>query len=250
MDRMTERCPERTNVGAFMAGALSSEEHGRFAEHLSGCGECAAETVDLAPVFAMLDHVTQPSPLFADGDVPAGLRDRVLAAVDRAGTEAVIHSVRHLETRPVVTLTAAGDVVAGVGRRQRTTRRMIAIAAVAAAAVVALAGGGLLVAHSRQSGHVPQFALATLRKGDPVTMTARVRAVGTGTVAELVVWNSKPDAVYGVWFESPDGKRIPIGSFRGSAHEVRFRGETAVLRNGIVAVGVWAEGGDVTRADL
>lgn len=244
---MTERCPERTNVGAFMAGALSAEEHARFAEHLSGCGECAAETVDLAPVFAMLDHVTQPSPLFADGDVPAGLRDRVLAAVDRAGAEAVIHSVRHLETRPVVPLTAAGEFVAGVGRRPRATRRIVAIAA---AAAVALAGGGLLVARSRQSGHVPQFALATLRKGDPVTMTARVRAVGTGTVAELVVWNSKPDAVYGVWFEAPDGKRIPIGSFRGSAHEVRFRGETAVLRNGIVAVGVWADGGDVTRADL
>ena len=242
---MTERCPERTNIGAFMAGALSSEEHARFAEHLSGCGECAAETVDLAPVFAMLDHVTQPSPLFADGDVPAGLRDRVLAAVDRAGTEAVIHSVRHLETRPVVPVPARGEV--GLGRRQRTTRRIVAIAA---AAAVALAGGGLLVARSRERGDVPQFALSTLRKGDPVTMTARVRAVGTGTVAELIVWNSKPDAVYGVWFESPDGKRIPIGSFRGSAHEVRFRGETAVLRNGIVAVGVWADGGDVTRGDL
>ena len=244
MDRMTERCPERINVGAFMAGALSSEEHARFAEHLSGCSQCAAETVDLAPVFAMLDHVTQSLPLFADGDVPAGLRDRVLAAVDRAGTEAVIHSVRHLETRPAVTLPAAGDVVR---RRRRPTPRIIAMAA---AAAIALTGGGLLVAHARRSEHVPQFALATLRKGDPVTMTARVRAVGTGTVAELVVWNSKPDAVYGVWFESPDGKRIPIGSFRGSAHEVRFRGETAVLRNGIVAVGVWADGGDVTRGDL
>ena len=244
MDRMTERCGERTSVGAFMAGALPPEEHARFAEHLSGCSECTAETVDLAPVFAMLDHVTEPSPSLGDGDVPTGLRDRVLAAVDRAGTDAVMHSVRHLDTRPAVTLAAGGDVVA---RRRRPSPRIVAAAA---AVAIALAGGGLLVARSRQSGHVPQFALSTLRKGDPVTMTARVRAVGTGTVAELVVWNSKPDAIYGVWFESPDGKRIPIGSFRGSAHEVRFRGETAVLRDGIVAMGVWADGGDVTRADL
>ena len=243
MDRMTERCPERGNVGAFLAGALVADEHARFATHLSTCDECGGEARELAPVFAMLDQVVDSSSLTDATELPDGLRERVLGAVDRAGTDAVMASVRRLEPPTEVPAPARP-----ASRPRRVRRPWIA----AVAAAVALVVGGLAATQLGGSGGGPQIALSTLTTRDPVTMKARVKTLGTGTgtVVELVVENSIPDAEYGVWFEAPDGKRISVGSFRGRSGEIRFRGETAVRRDGIVALGAWSDGGDVTRAEL
>ena len=244
---MTERCPERVNVGAFLAGALVAEEHARFAVHLSTCDECSGEANDLAPVFAMLDQVFESASLGDEPDLPAGLRDRVLGAVDRAGTDAVMESVRRLDPSPPVPLAARSASVTPTNVRPRQIRR--SWIAAAAAAIVVLVGGFAATQLGGSSGG-SQIALSTLTTRDPVTMKARVKTLGTGTVVELVVENSIPDAQYGVWFEAPDGKRISVGSFRGRSGEIRFRGETAVRRDGIVALGAWSDGGDVTRAEL
>ena len=247
MDRMTERCPERVNVGAFLAGALVADEHARFATHLSTCDECGGEAGVLAPVFAMLDQVVDPSSLTDAAEIPDGLRERVLGAVDRAGMDAVMASVRRLEPPTAV---PAPDGPESQARQTRRVRRMRRPWIAAVAAAVALAVGGLAATQLGGNGGGPQIALSTLTTRDPVTMKARVKTLGTGTVVELVVENSIPDAEYGVWFEAPDGKRISVGSFRGRTGEIRFRGQTALRRAGIVALGAWSDGGDVTRADL
>ena len=91
---MTERCPDRTNVGAFMAGALSSEEHARFAEHLSGCGECAAETVEL---YRLAGEVYPPVAPQKDGvltsEVVPGFRLPVRAVFDEAVNLAALREI-------------------------------------------------------------------------------------------------------------------------------------------------------------
>ena len=93
---MTERCPQLVDLGAFMAGALPPDEHVRFAVHLGTCADCQAEATALAPVFAMLDQVVTSSAV-EEPELPAGMRERVLGAVDRAGTDAVMASVRRLD---------------------------------------------------------------------------------------------------------------------------------------------------------
>ena len=130
---------------------------------------------------------------------------------------------------------------------QHQTRLLLAIAAAIVGVVVAL-GVGLRLRGTHKTGE--EIAMQTLTTRDQVQAIGTVRTNADGTIAELVVRNSIPDAVYGVWFEDNTGKRIPLGSFRGKTGELRFRGQSGVRRGDIRAIGAWSNGGDVARADM
>jgi hypothetical protein len=91
-------CPMTQSLGAYLLGALDSEEHAQIGTHLGSCGHCRAVADELGPVPALLsqvhvDDLEPPRP-------PAHLLDRLLASrlesrrwrrlVAVAGTAAVI----------------------------------------------------------------------------------------------------------------------------------------------------------------
>ena len=91
-------CPMTQSLGAYLLGAVDTEEHARIGTHLGSCRPCRAVADELRPVPALLsqvhvDDLEPPQP-------PAQLLDRLLATrlesrrrrrlVALAGTSAVV----------------------------------------------------------------------------------------------------------------------------------------------------------------
>jgi hypothetical protein len=276
----TGRCAYQIDAGAFVMGGLGAEEHQRFGAHLVDCDRCNADIAEVLPVLALLESTFASGATRAEDDPSTGLRQRVVAAVERAGNEAVLASVRELRpaaasstslSEPGISPSSSGSsslssgavfvgsaiATGGPGlaafsaleakgpgsvselvRSKRFDRRFLAVAA---AAVLAI---GLTVAGVRKS-NTPgtSYQLVALQK-DPLRATAKINTKNDTTVAEFVVTGTIPDEVYFAWFEDPEGKRIGLGSFRGAAGKVRFRGQTGVARSTIVAIGASTRIGD------
>ena len=71
-------CPMTQSLGAYLLGALDSEERAQIGTHLGSCGHCRAVADQLGPVPALLsqvhvDDLEPPQP-------PAHLLDRLLAS--------------------------------------------------------------------------------------------------------------------------------------------------------------------------
>lgn len=285
----TGRCVYQIDTGAFVMGGLGAEEHQRFGAHLVDCGRCNADIAEVLPVLALLESTFASGATRAEDDPSTGLRQRVVAAVERAGNEAVLASVRELRptsssvslsepggtpgssassflsSRPLSSspLSSGTDLVGsaiateGPGlaafsaleakdlgsvsvlvRPKRFDRRFLAVAA---AAVLAI---GLTATGLRKSSTPGiSYQLVALQK-DPLRASAKINTTNDTTVAEFVVTGTIPDEVYFAWFEDPEGKRIGLGSFRGAAGKVRFRGQTGVARSNIVAIGASTRVGD------
>jgi hypothetical protein len=271
MDReRIDRCAYQLDVGAFMMGGLGAEEHANFAAHLVDCDRCNGEISELLPVLALLDASRSSSVQRAEEAPASSLRQHVVAAVGRAGSDAVLASVRELRpgssSTPVIgssppdwsdSLAAASTsttavATAAVGsvdgqnlgsvselvRPKRFDRRFLAVAA---AAVLAI---GITVTTVRKTGTPgTSYQLVALQK-DPLRASAKIRTKSDTTVAEFVVNGTVPDEIYFAWFEDPEGKRIGLGSFRGASGPVKFRGQTGIPRAKIVAVGASTRAGD------
>lgn len=289
----TGRCAYQIDAGAFVMGGLGAEEHHRFGAHLVDCSRCNADIAEVLPVLALLES-TFSSRARSEDDPSAGLRQRVVAAVERAGNEAVLASVRELRPASLsggaASVATAGSSSAGfseygplasvadsvgaaaasgadlVGsaiatggpglaafsaleakdlgsvselvRPKRFDRRFLAVAA-AAVLAIGLSATGL----RKSSTPGTSYQLVALQK-DPLRASAKINTTNDTTVAEFVVTGTIPDEVYFAWFEDPEGKRIGLGSFRGAAGKVRFRGQTGVARSNIVAIGASTRVGD------
>jgi hypothetical protein len=265
-----DRCAYQLDVGAFMMGGLGAEEHANFAAHLVDCDRCNEEISELLPVLALLDASRSSSVQRAEEAPASSLRQHVVAAVGRAGSDAVLASVRELRpgssSTPVigssppdwsdslaaaststtaVATSAVGSVdgqnlgsVSELVRPKRFDRRFLAVAA---AAVLAI---GITVTTVRKTGTPgTSYQLVALQK-DPLRASAKIRTKSDTTVAEFVVNGTVPDEIYFAWFEDPEGKRIGLGSFRGASGPVKFRGQTGIPRAKIVAVGASTRAGD------
>ena len=252
-----------------MMGGLGSDEHQSFAAHLVDCDRCNVDIAEMLPVLALLDSSRVASANRAE-DVPSSsLRQQVFSAVGRAGSDAVLASVREL--RPASSAVSTNDssslFAASVGgsassvspmgsvgaanvadgkhsgavselRSKRLDRRIFAVAA---AAVLAI---GITVTTVRKTSTPgTSYQLVALQK-DPLRASAKINTKSDTTVAEFVVNGTIPDEIYFAWFEDPDGKRIGLGSFRGAEGPVKFRGQTGVPRANIVAVGASTKAGD------
>lgn len=250
----SNKCAYQLNVGVFLMGGLGAEEHTNFAAHLASCDRCNADIAELLPVLAVLDSSRASSVQRAEEAPSANLRQHVVAAVERAGNDAVLASVREL--RPASSSTSVGASLTGSSaastagneqslasvsqlvRPKRFDRRFLAVAA---AAVLAI---GITVASVRKTGTPgTSYQLVALQK-DPLLASAKIHTKSDTTVAEFVVNGTIPDEVYFAWFEDPEGKRIGLGSFRGASGPVKFRGQTGIPRAKIVAVGASTRAGD------
>jgi hypothetical protein len=68
--------PDREQLAAWQAGELGEPDRGRTAAHLAGCGACAT-------VVAELETARDGLALLVEPELPAGLHERLLAAVER-----------------------------------------------------------------------------------------------------------------------------------------------------------------------
>ena len=259
----------RIDIGSFLMGSLGPDDHRTFTAHLVVCEACADEIAELAPVLSLLETVY---PVDAENRVPSSLRQQVLSAINAAGSEAVLDSVRNLENRPAHAGLSTGsslgsnatqepeslrdatvipfDSKTGNGSRsdrsggvlRRFDRRLLA-----GAAALLLVGGSFAVIRRSSPDHGAKFDLVTLGS-DPtdkaLDASARIRTVHDTTVAEFDVVGTVPDEIYFAWFEDPEGKRISLGSFRGADGPVHFRGQTGIPRTNIVAIGASTKAGD------
>ena len=252
-----DRCAYQIDLGAFLLGGLHSGDHQRVASHLVGCDRCNADIAEMLPVLVLLESTLESGIQRAEEAPSVGLRQHVVAAVARAGSEAVLASVHQLRpgssalgskldsTIGEQNLASVSDLVngpvperAGLAKPKRFDRRFVAVAA-AAVLVIGLTATTL----RKSSTPGTSYPLVALQK-DPLRASAKINTNNNTTVAEFVVNGTVPDEVYLAWFEDPDGKRIGLGSFRGAAGPVRFRGQTGVSRSTIVAVGASTRVGD------
>jgi hypothetical protein len=268
MDAMSDRCTYQLDSGAFLMGGLDPDEYQHFASHLVDCDRCNADIAEMLPVLVLMDSSRISSGQRAEDALPSGLRQHVVAAVGRAGSDAVLASVRELRpgslhgvtgTQGVSSEEASASVAKASGggsggsvlelaRPKRWDRRYVAVAA---AAVLAI---GLTVNTVRKNTSTgASYQLVALQK-DPLRASAKILTNSDTTVAEFVVNGTVPDEIYFAWFEDPEGKRIGLGSFRGARGQVHFRGQTGIPRAKIVAVGASTRAGDTPtdriRAEL
>ncbi len=253
-----DRCAYQLDAGAFMMDGLGVEEHQDFASHLVDCDRCNADIAEMLPVLALLDSSRVASSK-GENVASSSLRQHVVAAVGRAGSDAVLASVRelspHSSSMPTNESISRGSAVPVGGSQaqsigsvselerpksliQRFDRRVLAVAA---AAVLAI--GVTLTTVRKTSTPGTSYQLVALQK-DPLRASARINTKSDTTVAEFVVNGTVRDEIYFAWFEDPEGKRIGLGSFRGADGPVKFRGQTGIPRANIVAVGASTRLGD------
>jgi len=67
--------PDREELAAWQAGVLDEPDQGRTAAHVAGCPDCGA-------VVGALDRVRQQLAVLEEPELPAGLHDRLAAALE------------------------------------------------------------------------------------------------------------------------------------------------------------------------
>jgi anti-sigma-K factor RskA len=107
--------PEQELVGAYVLDALEPDEQVRFEAHLRSCDVCRSEVAELQQVSDVLPLSLEPV------EPPAGLRDRLLAAVSEPNADVepeplVLPRIRPLRRMSqVVGAIAAALIIAGLG---------------------------------------------------------------------------------------------------------------------------------------
>jgi hypothetical protein len=187
--------PWREMLGAYVLGQLAADERVALEAHVDGCAACTVELDELRPVARALPEA-DPAHLGARPAPPAGLADRVAAAIRDARTTQV---------------------------RRRWTRGIAAVAAAVIVVVTTLAVSSALQP-DRGSGR-EVFAFPVLPAGVIATAFLYPPEEGTpGVEVWLEVDGLEPGARYAVWVERRStGERVGCGSFRavdGAAHVV------------------------------
>lgn len=185
------------DLAGYLLGALSASEAEAYAEHLSGCPACRAETAALEPTARAGALAAPPF------EVPEGLAERVFAAVDAAAaapqappvaTDERPHARRPLQWRP---------------------RLAIGGLALAAAAVVAV----VLALGARDDDRQRLQLIAA--DGTPVQVSAAVQVTPVGREVELEIErldDPRPGGLYELWFVAPGDtpaqpRRVSAGTF-------------------------------------
>jgi anti-sigma-K factor RskA len=221
LTRQSQMRDAHTLAGAYAMDAVSAPDRERFEQHLAGCEDCAQEIASLREATAMLGAA-------AAEPVPAGLKERIMAAaaVTRQRPPAD-------ETEPVPlahgTWARAGiwfRSLAWPGRLTLATAGAAAAAVLAVAVVFAVANGSMQQQIDRAQASSQQIA---------VVLTAQDAHMTTGTVAgggtaTIVMSHSRRALVftaqglhalpgsrgYELWLIGPAGTRsagmLPAGS--------------------------------------
>ena len=229
---MAVSCTWVTYVGPYLLDGLEGRDKVAFTAHLDGCPVCQFETRELAGVARQLRsvdasqlHSATTGTAVDEWDPPARLRTTVLGAVER------LERVRRRRVR----LALAGAAAA--------------LVAVLAVTSVALRSNDSVKSHTRRY----DLLAGPGSSGYAVAGFVDVGTLPTGTYVEFHAKGLPKGALYRMWFETPDGTRVPIGSFTAVGGSTWFVCEaTAGLgMDAVAAVGASdKEGKTVLRADF
>lgn len=125
-------------AGPYAVDALPDDERRFFERHLDDCRDCRGEVDELQATAAFLGTAAAEGP-------PAGMRDRVLAAVAATPQEAPEREQAAAGTAPVGTA-PAGAAPAGTAPQPRDARERLRQLLPAVAAVIVLGVAGVTVA--------------------------------------------------------------------------------------------------------
>jgi anti-sigma-K factor RskA len=192
-------------AGPYALDALDAGERDRFERHLERCPDCQREVRGMAAAATALA-------MAAAADPPAGLKERVLAAV------AVTPQL------PPVTARERREPGPGAAPRSSRLYPRLVTAVAAVAVVVAAVLGGLLAATQHQLDSVQarnQQIAAVLAAPDARIVTSPVTGGGRATVVvshteDTIVFTSSglpalpPAKVYELWLLGPGSAR-PAG---------------------------------------
>lgn len=209
----------RAGLGAYVLGALESDERRDVEEHLRHCQECTAELTRLSGLPGLLGRVTEE-------ELSSG---RLIPPED-----------------------LAGGVLERLSGAERTLRHRVRRwrAATAAAVAVAVLAAVLAIAPWDTP---PDRLLAPV---DPVAAeaagtTGRAAAIAWewGTTVELDVAGLPDRDVYQLWAVGSDGRRERAGTWGATAsHEARVRGASSIARSQLQRVEVTGPEGTVLLA--
>ena len=170
-------CPVTASaLGAYVLGALESDERRQFEEHLEHCAFCTAELAEFATLPGLLDQV-RPEDLEPIAVTPSpGLFERVSAAA---------------RATP-----------------QRRPRRWLLAAA---AALVLLAGGAGAVVWATSQGSDTVTA-----SSGPVEVTLAATGANDGTALDVTVAGFRPGEICRIVVVDEDGEHHPAGEWNVS----------------------------------
>ena len=218
---MKQQRDEHTLAGAYAMDAVSASDRQRFERHLAGCEGCAREVASLREATAMLGAA-------AAEPVPAGLKDRIMAAA------AVTRQQPPAEIEPVPldggTRARVGTWFRSLAWPGRLTLATAGVAVAAALAVAAVFG----VSNSSMQQQIDQARASSQQIA--VVLTAQDARMTTGTVAgggsATIVMSRSQDALvftarglhalpgsrgYELWLIGPAGTR-PAGLLPAGRH--------------------------------
>ena len=211
---MSARDPERheklrTDLGAYVLGALPPDEAAAVEAHLATCAGCRAERDDLLPAAGALGHLRgaaeSAAPVSGVPSAPAGLDQLVLARIERE---------------------AARERRTAWGRRAGS-----AAAAGAAAAAVLVAGLAVTRDDPAPPRAVPFEPVPVSVADGDVTATAGLVPHTWGVEVELTATGFDRGGRYRVAVLGQDGRRYPAGAFVGTGpQEMVCSLNSAVLR--------------------
>jgi hypothetical protein len=198
-DRPDDRCGFEHEDGAYILGALSSEERAAFERHLPGCPACAGSVRDLAGLPGLLARV--PVEILDPEQLPTPVPDTLLPALVRRA------------------------------RRSRRRRAWITGGLVAAAAAVAIGAVGLSTLGDDDSDP-PQASPTTaapelmepVGAAAPISGWVSLTQVGWGTRLDLECSYAKDDGhdyrdqgppTYKMYVTRTDGTIEQVASWKG-----------------------------------
>lgn len=177
----------KSEIGAYVLGALDPAEADAVREHLERCSECAREHASLAGLPALL---TLAEPIESAPPIAAAVEERVLDAVARERTQPSPGRTRRLLRRPRVLIPA-----------------FAAVAAVAVVLVLALGGD-----------RAPYDVALQPVAGNGAGGHTQLKSTAGGTTLHMWVKGlpADPSVVYEVHCDAPDWS-ASAGTFRVDA---------------------------------
>jgi anti-sigma-K factor RskA len=198
----------RTELGAYVLGALDVDEAAAVRRHLQECSECAAERDALAPL---------PGLLSLAGGAEAAVNEPLSPAFEERLLDAYAREHSAMPRRRM-------------GRLRRWLRpRWLAVGATTAVAAAAAAVAIFVIGGEESGGN---YNVAFRNVGAPgATAQARLESSDSGTTVHLLVNGLPKDAVYEVMCDAPMWT-ASAGTFRTSPDGRAYVVLTTAMRRG------------------
>jgi hypothetical protein len=228
MTARNEPCPHEHEDGAYVLGALSSEDRAAFERHLPGCQACARSVRDLAGLPGLLARV--PVEILDPDEQPIPVPETLLPAL-----------VRRV-------------------RRSQRRRTWVAGGLVAAAAAVAVGAVGVTTWGDEEPPSASPSATASPQPlqpvgGQPISGWLSLTEVGWGTRLDLTCSYSEEEAednpyrvegppTYTMYVTRTDGSTEQVASWKAlPGRTMHLTAATAADADDIAEVEVRSEGG-------